>query len=148
MKIKEEKGFTAVDIAIAVIIVTIFIALIGNLIININLNSVNAERKNIATGYAVKEIEQIKSKGYIEEFNGLGINGEQTIEGSDIDILDSEGDFTGYHKKVTVEDYVSITKNNDSEKDLVKKITVYISYQLGGKTKEESISTYIRRSNS
>lgn len=144
-KIKEEKGVTAIDIAISVIILTIFIALLGNLIVNINLNTVSSERKNIATGYAVKEIEQIKSKGYVkEEYDGKGIDKEETLEGTDKDIIDSEGNFTGYHKKIKIEDYA--LNNKESESNLVKKITVDISYKVGGKDKNVTISTYVKRS--
>ena len=43
--------------------------MIGNLIVNINLNAKTTERKTIATSYAVKEIEQIKGQGYIFDYN-------------------------------------------------------------------------------
>lgn len=70
MHIKEEKGATGIDIAISVILITIFIALIANLISNINLNSEDTKRKTIATSYAVQEIENIKAKGYLEQYQG------------------------------------------------------------------------------
>lgn len=70
MHIKEEKGLTGIDIAISIIILTIFIAIIGNLIANINLNSEDVERKTAATSYAVQEIEKIKSLGYIDDYEG------------------------------------------------------------------------------
>lgn len=70
MYIKEEKGLTGIDIAISVIILTIFIALIANLIANINLNSENIERKTSATSYAIREIEKIKASGYIDSYEG------------------------------------------------------------------------------
>ena len=70
MHIKEEKGIAGIDIAISIILITIFIAMIGNLIININLNSEDIDRKTIATSYAVQEIEKIKSLGYINDYEG------------------------------------------------------------------------------
>ena len=70
MVIKEEKGLTGIDIAISVIVITIFIAMIANLIANININSKDTERKTIATSYAVQEIEKRKSLGYIDEYEG------------------------------------------------------------------------------
>ena len=70
MHIKEEKGATGIDIAISVILITIFIALIANLISNINLNSEDTKRKTIATSYAVQEIENIKAKGYLDKYDG------------------------------------------------------------------------------
>lgn len=68
MNIKEEKGLTGIDIAISIVLITIFIALIANLIANINLNSEDTKRKTIATSYAVQEIEQIKALGYIDDY--------------------------------------------------------------------------------
>lgn len=70
MHIKEEKGLTGIDIAISIILLTIFIATIGSLIANINLNSEKTERKTKATSYAVQEIEKIKSQGYTIEYEG------------------------------------------------------------------------------
>lgn len=70
MHIKEEKGLTGIDIAISIILLTIFIATIGSLIANINLNSEKTERKTIATSYAIQEIEKIKSQGYVIEYEG------------------------------------------------------------------------------
>lgn len=58
---KNENGFTGIDIVISVIIITIFVALIANLITNINLKSTGIERKTKATSYAVQEIEKIES---------------------------------------------------------------------------------------
>ena len=39
MSIKDEKGLTGVDIAISLVIVTIFVAFIATLIANINLDT-------------------------------------------------------------------------------------------------------------
>lgn len=68
MHIKEEKGLAGIDIAISVILITIFIALIANLIANINSTSKDTKRKTVATSYAVQEIENIKARGYLEEY--------------------------------------------------------------------------------
>ncbi len=141
MLIKEEKGVTGIDLAISIIIITIFIAMVGNLIININLNSKDTQRKTIATSYAMQEIEKIKAKGYIDSYNEKGINQEDTIE--EDDIIDSNNNFTGYHKKVSIKDYVLIQEDNTKKANLVKKITVEISYKLKNNDKSVSISTYV-----
>lgn len=70
MVIKEEKGVTGIDIAISVIVITIFIAMIANLIASININAKKSERKTKATSYAVQEIEKIKALGYITDYAG------------------------------------------------------------------------------
>lgn len=143
MLIKEEKGLTGIDISISVIILTIFIATIGNLIVNINLNTKNIERKSVATTYAIQEVEKIRAQGYIESYNNKGIEQEETIEENDI--LDNTGNFTGYNKKVLIKDYVLIQNDNTKIPNLVKEITVQILYKVGNKEQKVQISTYIAK---
>lgn len=142
MHIKEEKGLTGIDIAISVIIITIFIAIIANLISNINLTSEDTKRKTIATSYAVQQMEIIKAQGYIENYEDKGINKKDTIIDEDIN---KDGNFTGYHKKVTIKDYTLIKNDSKAQTNLVKEITVQISYKLAGKDENIEISTYIKK---
>lgn len=141
MFLKEEKGIAGIDIAISIIVITIFIAMISNLIININLNSKDLERKTIAISYAIQEIEKIKAQGYVAIYENKGIEKEDIIKENDIN--DNNGKFTGYHKKVLVKDYTLIKKDNAKHKNLVKEITVQISYKLGNKDKTVNLSTYV-----
>lgn len=143
MSIKEEKGISGIDIVVSVIILTIFISLIGNIITNINLNSKDIERKTQATSYAVDEIETIKASGYLETYKDKGINQEDIINEQDIN--DDSGNFTGYHKKVTIKDYQLIKKDTTKEKNILKQLTVEISYKSGSKDKNIQISTYITK---
>ena len=69
MVIKEEKGLTGIDIAISVVVITIFIAMIANLIASININAKDTERKTKATSYAVQEVEKIKALGYSNDYD-------------------------------------------------------------------------------
>jgi hypothetical protein len=143
MATKSEEGISTIDIIVSVIIITIFITLIGNLIININLNAKETERKSQAMEYAVEEIEAIKADGYLEEYDNKGISEEDVI--SENDINDKSGKFTGYHKKVVINDYILIQNDSDKEANLVKKITVQISYKLKNKEEKVELSTYITK---
>lgn len=143
MSIKEEKGISGIDIVVSVIILTIFITLIGNIITNINLNSKDIERKTQATSYAVDEIETIKASGYLATYEDKGINQEDII--SEQDINDESGYFTGYHKKVTIKDYQLIKNDTTKEKNVLKQLTVEISYKSRSKDKNIQISTYITK---
>ena len=58
------------------------------------------------------------------------------------DIIES-GNFTGYHKNIWIKDYVLITGDTTKQSNLVKEITVEISYKLAGENKIVKISTYI-----
>lgn len=69
-----------------------------------------------------------------------GINTEEVIK--EEDIVESEN-FTGYHKKILIKDYVLITGDTTKQSNLVKEITVEISYKLAGEDKNVKISTYI-----
>ena len=140
--IKEEKGLTGIDIAISVILITIFMAIITNLIANINLISEENERKTIATSYAVQQIEKIKAEGYKGEYEDKGIQKEETIRKEDIY---EEGKFTGYNKEILIKDYALIKNDSNLQSNLVKDITVKISYKLAGEDKSIEISTYIKK---
>ena len=81
---RKEKGFTGVDIIISIFVITIFVAIIGNLIINVNLNNKSIERRTIATSYAIQEIEKIKSLKYQEQYNNKGLKGKEILEQKEI----------------------------------------------------------------
>lgn len=141
MYIKGEKGLTGIDIAISIIIITIFISVLANLIMNINLNSEKTKRMEIAAAYAVQEIEQLKAKGYIDEYNNKGVDNEDVI--SEKDIMDEKNNFTGYSKTTTIKDYVLIKNDKSKQKNLLKELTVTVSFKLGNNTENIDISTYI-----
>lgn len=68
-----------------------------------------------------------------------GINAKEVIyEG---DIVDS----TGYHKKIIIKDYKLIKNDSNIQANLLKEITVEISYKLGKEEKNINISTYIKK---
>jgi len=138
--LRKEKGFTGVDIIISIFVITIFVAIIGNLIINVNLNNKSIERRTIATSYAIQEIEKIKSLKYQEQYNNKGLKGKEILEQKEI--YQNEK-FTGYNKTIYIEDYISIIQNGEKEPNIVKQITIEISYLLGNKNQTVELSTYI-----
>ena len=154
MLIRNEKGLTGIDIVISIIVITIFLASMANLIANISLNNKKIERESIATSYAIQEIEKIKAKGYINinydtnlsiennGYNGAGISSEDVLEQSDIA---KNGIYTGFHKKITIKDYVMIVNDNTKQSDILKQITVEIFYKVANKEEKVSISTYITK---
>lgn len=141
MYIKKEKGLTGIDIAISIIIITIFISVLANLIMNINLNSEKTKRMEIATAYAVQEIEQLKAKGYVDEYNNKGIDNKDIL--LEKDIMDDDNNFTGYSKTITIKDYVLIKNDKSKQKNLLKELTVTVSFMVGNSTENIDISTYI-----
>ena len=141
--IKDEKGLTGVDIAISLVIVTMFVAIIANLIANINLDTEKMDRKSKALAYAVQEIETRRATGYIEKYNGMGPSKEgETLKEEDIY---NNSEFTGYHKVVSIKDDILVENSGTKTADTTKQITVEVFYKLGNKEESIKISTYISK---
>ena len=134
-KLKEEKGITGIDIIVSVIIITMFVAIIAIIFSNITSNSKGIDRKTEATYKAISLIEEIKNAG-IE-------NVDKFIDAEGSSILDEEKNPTPYTKKVTVIDYTEMEGNEDKIPGIVKKVTVEVSYQNGGKTEKVELSTLL-----
>ena len=141
--IKDEKGLTGVNIAISLVIVTMFVAIIANLIANINLDTEKMDRKSKALAYAVQEIETRRATGYIEKYNGMGPSKEgETLKEEDIY---NNSEFTGYHKVVSIKDDILVENSGTKTADTTKQITVEVFYKLGNKEESIKISTYISK---
>lgn len=141
--IKDEKGLTGVDIAISLVIVTMFVAIIANLIANINLDTEKMDRKSKALAYAVQEIETRRATGYIEKYNGMGTSKEEEILKEE-DIYNNS-EFTGYHKVVSIKDDILVENSGTKTADTTKQITVEVFYKLGNNEESIKISTYISK---
>ena len=137
MKFRKQDGISGVDIIISVIALTIFVTVIGTLITDINLISMRMDRKMEAITYATKEIENIKKQGYLASYDERGVEQAEIISDRSIDS-------TGYNKKITIEDY-KLLKNSSPEiqQDVLKKLTIEISYKVGKNIDNVQLSTYV-----
>lgn len=147
---KNQKGYTGVDIAISVVVITIFIALIGTLVFNFNSGSDEMEYKSKALDYAINEIERLKA---------LDINDQEIIDfetatskgtAAENEILDENNKGTGYYEKIEVVDAKDIMSDSDlggraGVSGLVKKVTVTVSYQFRNQTKSVELSTIVAK---
>lgn len=138
MKIKSEKGFTGIDIAISVIVLFIFVSLIAVLIYNFNSSSKEVELKSEATYLAVDEIENIKNEGF-EAIQTINFNNGGNP------YKDEETETEGFYKKVIIKDYTDIEGNEDKIPNLVKQVIVQISYMFKGKTQTVELSTVLSK---
>ncbi len=138
MKIKSEKGFTGIDIAISVIVLFIFVSLIAMLIYSFNSTSREVELKSEATYLAIDEIENIKNQGF-EAIETISLdNGGNPYK-------EEEASEAGFYTKVIIEDYTDKEGNADKIPNLVKQVTVQISYMYKGETQIVELSTILTR---
>lgn len=137
MDIKKANGIAGVDIVISVIIITIFIAVIAVLTFNIQRNNEEIKRKSEATSYAINIIEDIKRKG----FSILPEVGQNTIADYPDGYINENGSSTPYYQEIRVEDYSE--QDNTKEAEVIKIVTVNISYKSGNNDENVKISTAI-----
>lgn len=139
MKIKSEKGFTGIDMAISVIVLFIFVSLIALLIYNFNSSTKEVELRSEATYLAIDEIENIKNEGF-EAIETIRYDEENPY------YIDEETETTDFYKKVIVQDYADLNPGDTTIiPNLVKKVTVQISYMFKGKTQTVELSTVLSK---
>lgn len=125
---KSEKGFTGVDIAISVIVITMFVAIIALLMSRFNSSSNELELKSEAVDIAIQEIEKVKE---------AGIDNAQNEEESEI------SEKPGFYKKIEIVDYAE--NKTDKVQGLVKKATVTISYIYKNQEQKVELSTILEK---
>lgn len=147
MKIKDEKGFTGIDITVAVIIIMLFMTLIGTIFYNITASHRQLERKTEATYIAIDVMEKLKAQNYndliVGEYNSNKITDEEYGKNKTAKIL-KDAIEEGYSLKVTIKNYNTPEENGY---DLVKIITVKVEYKVGKDTENVELKTTVTREN-
>ena len=142
MTIRSQKGFTGIDIAISVIVITIFASLIAVLIYRLNSSISELEKKSEAIYIAMDEIEKIKAKGF-EVYEEMDKNTTKDDTGKDL--KNQETDKEGYSKTISILDYTDIAGNETKQKNKVKEITVTIKYIFQGEEQALELSTILAK---
>lgn len=134
MKLRNNKGFTGVDIAISAVILMIFVSLITALFYNSSITSTKVERKAKASNIAIEVIEALKVTNFSDlvstEENPMTIEQLNTYTSKSINIPN------GYNVKILIENY--------RDEDIIKTITVEVSYFVGKNTENVTISTLVK----
>lgn len=138
MKMKSEKGYTGIDIAISVVIIFIFVSLLAILSYHINSSSKEIELKSEATSLAIDEIEKMKNISFddIKDRSKANDNSEY-IQTEEIETN------PGFFRSVIIEDYAD--EETSKIPGLVKKITVQIKYIFKGNEQTVELSTIMSK---
>ena len=131
MNIKDNKGITGVDVAVATVVIIVFLSTITAMFYNVSTSSKNISRKAEATNIAVDVIEKMKQA----EFEDLVVTGEtrQKLSETSIPTLTDYTVANPYDVEITVEDY--------KDGNTVKIITAYVTYKVNKKDEEVKIQT-------
>jgi type II secretory pathway pseudopilin PulG len=149
MNVKSQKGFTGIDITIAIIVITLFVSIISVVFYNITISSKKVERKTEATYIAQDVIEKIKALNYDDVIETKGTEPVEISEykKSDTLIIDNKEYDSAYTIEIKVKKYVPNSngqENNDSN-DLVKIVNVNVLYKIGKEVENVELTTTIVR---
>ena len=130
---KNNTGFTGVDVAIGVIIFTIFIFVVAAMFYNISTSQKRVERKAEATNIAINVIESMKAMDFydLEEDTSLDDINNQIANKIDVP--------NGY--KVTV------GVDNTTYKDVLKILSVKVEYENGNQSEDVHLETLVKNLN-
>ena len=142
--VRNERGVTGIDVAIAVIIIFIFVSMIAVIISRINSTSREIELKTEALDIAITEIRNVEEQGF-EEYETL--NKSSTSDKHGNSLVNQATGVQGYYKTISVLDYTDIEGNESEIPNLVKKVTVTINYQFKGETQSIELSTILSKEN-
>ena len=151
-KMKQNNGFTGLDLSISVIVILISVAVISTMIYNLYLSGSGIKRNVIATDYAINILETINAT----EYSKVAFNtGDDTLKNELDNLLDPNDSFessiidnkyifdvNNYNISVTIEKY-SDKFNTGEKEDYIKIVTVKIEYSLGKKNVDKSVNTEV-----
>ena len=158
MNLRNNKGYTGIDISVAMIIILIFVPTIFGIVYNLQKTRARTERNAIAVSTAVDILEIAKTINYsnvvisensefISQINNDYLN-LQISEDTEDTVTCTYIDDNNVHYRIEV----NITNQYPSEiqesekRDYVKKITVTVDYPVGNTTKSINISTILENS--
>ena len=157
MNFKSNKGYTGIDISIAMIIILVFIPTIFGIVYNLQKIRSRTERETIAVNIATDVLEIARSLNYSEvfisnensEFKTLLNNKYSNMQNSNNTVNCNYSDVNNIHYKiqVTVSNYYPADIEVQDQNDLVKQITAEVMYPVGNSTKSINISTVLQNKN-
>lgn len=147
-KLNSQKGITAADAVVAMLIILITVGVISMVYVNFTMNTAEIERKAGATRIATNIVENIGQVYYseigtkLELLSNSGVaskvDNTYTISGTtDVKVFETSIP-KGYTCEITVE-------NPNSSYDIVKKITVKVSYKVNNMPKEVVLSKVVEK---
>ena len=115
------------------------------LIYRFNSSAKEVELKSEATSIAVEEIEKVKQDGF-EKYDGMNKDTKEDKNGNSLENQKVENK-EGFFKTIIVQDYADLDNNSEKISNLVKKVTVKISYMFQAKEQSVELSTILSKEN-
>ena len=121
MKIKNsQRGYSLIDVTVAILVITIFTGIIASLFIQISYNSSMIQLQSVAYNYAIQALELTDKLPYKQVDNTLN----ETI---------GETPQIGENFEMTI-DVTNYKGEYSSKKDLIKTVNVTVNYSFQNET--------------
>lgn len=134
--LKAKRGFTTVDLTIAMLVVLIFAVIMTSISYNIYLSSIEAKRAAVALNYAVDIFEHIGEIDYSEVTASYDIFEIASLNGIEYDeVVTNNGKETVKAKIGTYKIELNIEDYNDE--NVIKIVTLKIEYPVSRKNTEK-----------
>ncbi len=166
MNLRNNKGYTGIDISVAMIIILIFIPTIFGIVYNMQKTRARTERQVVAVNIATDILEIVKSLNYENvdvsedgELNNL-LKQRYTLSSYNSNIDSQEENFSQYsyytligtnneHYRIQVGilKHVPEGEENIDTAGYVKQVKVIVTYPVGNTTKNINISTVVKNEN-
>ena len=166
MNLRNNKGYTGIDISVAMIIILIFIPTIFGIVYNMQKTRARTERQVVAVNIATDILEIVKSLNYENvdvseegELNNL-LKQRYTLSSYNSNIDTQEEKFSQYsyytfvgtnneHYRIQVGilNHFPEGEENTDGTGYVKQVKVIVTYPVGNTTKNINISTVVKNEN-
>lgn len=120
--LKSKRGITGVDAIIAIIAIMIFTSTILALMYNVKMENLKIKAKALASVYMTEILENI------------GITEYDEVTSENIELIPQMPE--ALNAKINVSKIIE--EDNTKTEDILKKVTVTISYKIGNKTYQET----------
>ncbi len=135
MNVRDKRGFTAVDVSVAVLIIIIFVSIITSAFYNYYLSNTEVARNSAALNHVIDVIEAVEQMDY-EQVDDTSVKNKLQEFYNNKQIADA------YQITTQLVKYNTTTGNTNKE-DLIKILTVKIEYPIGKRKQSFEISRLI-----
>ena len=130
-----ERGFTTADIIVSLMVIVIFISIITSGFYNYYIASTGVSRNSAALAYTIDIIETVEEMHYSDVT-------QENVNNKIQQLYENKTIPESYKVSATIQKY-NETAGNASKKDLIKTLTVTVSYEVGKKIEQIQISRLI-----
>lgn len=132
INLKKEKGFTTIDVSVAMMIAVVFVAIMSSMLYSVYASSTESKRTAMALNYAVDIFERIGAVAYDDVYEE-GIL--RSVQSTNVTGIQSAGTDKGTNAKIGTYE-INLKIEDEYNDNTIKLITLTIKYPISAKKTE------------